>query len=471
MKATPLSQPVTASLLRWVLIIACAIGLLAVGGWWGWQKLQASETWKKFSLRHYLKKEAGRRSLEVPFDFNIQQTVSNRQAAITQFRTNLWLMETNLAQLALDLTGRRKESLTLREETRSLRVAVTALESDLAEKERRLTNRLTELRLAQTNVLTRETNVLDLSRQAATATEEAQRLTNAPNQKLARMAALKREELATRENGLKTSRMAQALAETNVFNLQTNLAALRTTAREKRLAWLEKQKAEAACQTRLAEQQKELTRLRAEYEARRIRELPAKVRELNLKEQEAASQTLFFLREVRKKIAEAPTYGAIYLQIGQVLWVADRLLEQPDPAKQRAGLALAAEACRHANDSAENSWVASLIAEIYLLPNLSRADPPDKPHLNAEQYLLTTSQTFQRAEATNQLIRNYQLQVEYATDPRRADSARYSLSFVYEQQKAFSDAIHQLKLISDTNLLRYSTQRLVVLEQRRKTGR
>lgn len=153
----------------------------------------------------------------------------------------------------------------------------------------------------------------------------------------------------------------------------------------------------------------------ASREQRRVveEELTALRAQINAAEQELADQENTLIRRVRREVAEAGTYQAIYALIGEQLTAADKLLVSPDRSRRQIGFNFAREACHHALEHAQNSWLAARIAETYLWPHLELADYKPDSKERALDVLALCHAAFMLNEETNHLVRNAALQVAF----------------------------------------------------------
>ncbi len=477
--------------------IVAGIGLaaaLALGGWLGYGWLHSgpqSPGQVKRSIHKFLKKQTGKSDFATAFDFNLKDTVARRQTNVLLTRQQCALLQTNLAALQQTISGLRKEAAGLQEEERKLRRQVMELEAGWSEKQKRLAARQQELSNAQTNVLGKETNLaalkLELAPLQATVTNlikdlaALQGATDAPTNTADRLAALKakqqelkaaQRDLAARQQAVATRQAGVDSQRANLTAMQTNVAALQSAVAEadkdlggKRAAWSAKQTERTDKETALAAKQAELKAQQDQLAAKQ-KELLALQREVAAREQELASRPAHLSRELRRQVNEAASYADIYLVVGQNLWIADRLLAGNDAAQQRLAVTLAGIAVEAANDAAQNPWLGARICEAYLWPNLERADPPDKPRQLLEQLLQTCNATYQRADESNNVIKNYQLMLRYVTNEPRADAARYSLAHMLELTGQWEQARRHYREIQHSNFLPAAEQGLSRVERK-----
>ena len=279
----------------------------------------------------------------------------------------------------------------------------------------------------------------------------------------------KQTELAARQSSLRTLQAACATAQTNVGLTQSNLVASEANLGAKRQTRGIRQKELAEKKAGLEARQKELAALQANVagQQKQAQELQ---KTIAAKEQELADQQGYFVREIRKQVAEAGSYEIIYKAIGQELWVAEKLLDSGDTNKQRAALSLAADSSQHALTAAENAWLAARICEGYLWPNLPFADPPAKAHQNADQLLQVCAGVFQRAEEYPQLIQNYHLMLDYVTNEPRADSLRFTLAYTLEVISNFDEALQWYRQVKTTNYSKLADERMLITQDKRRVA-
>ena len=156
-------------------------------------------------------------------------------------------------------------------------------------------------------------------------------------------------------------------------------------------------------------------------------------------------------RLFRQQINEAPDYKTIYRVIGQGLALADQFLAAKNPAEVETALALTADACRAAHDSAVNDWLAARIAEGYLWPGLEFAGSKDARRVSPDFLLNIADDAFRDAGETNNLVRNYRLVIAHASKPGKADNIRFRLVRLLEEQSDFASALAVLRELKDTN--------------------
>jgi hypothetical protein len=173
-----------------------------------------------------------------------------------------------------------------------------------------------------------------------------------------------------------------------------------------------------------------------------------------------------FTRQIEQRLATAGSYEAMYLGVGQELFVARRLLESANPSHRRAGVSIASTAARHALDHAVNGAVAARIAEGYLLPNLDLAtDTSPRSPFNHQTYLRQCADLFRRNNEFQNVARTYALYLEHAKDPMRADWARSQMAMAYEEAAEPEKAIAALRQIRDTNTYSRLLRRIPRLQE------
>src|SRR5205085_620868 len=168
---------------------------------------------------------------------------------------------------------------------------------------------------------------------------------------------------------------------------------------------------------------------------------------------------------IRNAVKQAGSYEAIYVEIGKLLWTADRLLTSPNPVEQRQGAIFSEDAAQYAVQYAENFWLAARICEAYLWPNLERFDLPGKPPVSIDPVLQTCGDAFNRAGEKNNVVKNYRLMLQYARTPRAADRVRFNLANELEQDGQPTDALALYRGIQDSNYTASAERRIANLEQ------
>lgn len=172
-------------------------------------------------------------------------------------------------------------------------------------------------------------------------------------------------------------------------------------------------------------------------------------------------------RETRDKLSQAPTYAAIYLGIGQELWVADRLLGSANPEHRRQALTLVREAIRNSVSFAENGGLASLICRAYVLPAI---DLPENA-ADLDRFITDASDLFRQIDDLPGLAQITRLQIARAKTPQRADAARAQLAQAYERAGEYVEAVRWYKQIKLTNDYSWALRRLPRVEQQAKQQR
>ncbi len=248
-------------------------------------------------------------------------------------------------------------------------------------------------------------------------------------------------------------------AETNLVKARDEIASMRTN-----IAHLNAEVGTLKGDV-LATKQAELNGLREKY-TELENAFPGVRREFNQKQQALANQHATFAREMKTNILNAGSYEAIYTWIGRTLWTADRLLASNDFGDQRSGAMLAEDAATYSIHNAENHWLAARICEGWVWPCLEKYDAPGKPKVALNQVLQTCADAFNRSGETNNLVRNFELRLKYAPNPRAADSVRYYMANTLEQSGNTKSALETYRAIQDTNLTRYAQNRIAALERR-----
>jgi len=220
----------------------------------------------------------------------------------------------------------------------------------------------------------------------------------------------------------------------------------------------EKQAALASKQKDIAEAQKKLDVLRS-----RIAEIRKTL--LDKSDQLAAQQT-DFTAIYKAKFEKATTYSQMYNLLGQMLYVAKKLLEEPDSQRKRMGMWACSQAANFALNYIENQWLAARICEAYLLPNLHLAnDPAPKTPLNPANLLLQCGTIFQAAGERDNYFLAMEMSIKKATSPSTKDYACYYLGREYEQAGRYDDALRIFRSMNNTNNYSYVVRRLPALER------
>jgi hypothetical protein len=430
-----LNEPVTVRKAAIALGIVAVLASLWFGGRAAWRVYQAapkSSAAVKDQVRSYLKKQSHVKNFASSYDFKLRATVIDLQTNALKLREEVNLLRTNLMNAQKEFVVLNRDTMDTVERQRATKRAASMLGESLSERERRLAAKELDLSVARSNLSRAETN---------TAAGEAR---------------------------LSSLRANAALAETNVFLVKTNVAGLRAdlTTKEEILPKISEEA--AAKQTALTNKQTEIKTLKEKVTARET-VLAELRRELNGKEQALQYQHQNFAREARTNIMAAPTYEFIYAWLGRLLWTSDQLLASKEFADRRAGAMLAEDAAAYSMQNAENYWLAARISEGWLWPNLDQYDAPGKPKVGAPQVLQTCVSAFRRAGETNNVIKSYQLELQYANSPRALDRVRYNLGNAFEDKGDFANALKVYREIQDTNFLRYAEQRIASIE--RRTGK
>lgn len=395
----------------------------------------------KRSIYSFLKKHSGQVDFTAPYDLNLASKVERMRADLAALRARGQAAQTNAVETRQQARDLAKTVQTLAAQEQSLRSGLPSASNELAALRRRLAQKTTDCALAQSNVLRAQTN------SAA----------------------------ASREKTLAALGAALAAQQTTLAALQSNVTAAESALETRRAEWAARQQELAARKAEADAQQKTVADLQTEGTARQ-KEAAELQRTLAAKEQELASQSRLFAADVRRRVADAISYETIYRVIGQELWVADRLLDSSEPAKQQAALNLAAEASQIAMTDAQSGWLAGRICEAYIWPNLDRADAPGQPRANADRLLQHCGMIFQRGEEYPMVIRNFELALDVVTNEVRADALRYYLGLTLEQTSNYTDALKWYREISTTNFLAQAAARIPATEARvraaapKKTG-
>lgn len=175
--------------------------------------------------------------------------------------------------------------------------------------------------------------------------------------------------------------------------------------------------------------------------------------------------------DFRDEMNQAASYHAIYLLIGQQMWVADRLLDSANPDHQRVGITLALSASRQALDHAVDGWLAARICEGYIWPHLDVAtDPNRRSPLNLDNLLNECADIFRQNEELPTIIRNYKLLLARADTPQREDAARAQIAMAAERAGEFKEALSYLRQIRLTNDFSWALRRIPRIEQQLKAA-
>jgi hypothetical protein len=173
-----------------------------------------------------------------------------------------------------------------------------------------------------------------------------------------------------------------------------------------------------------------------------------------------------FARSIEQKIESAASYEAMYLAIGQELFVAKGLLKSHNPAHQKMAMTIAFTAARHALNHAVNGNVAARICEGYLLPNLDLAtDTNPRSPFHQENFLNQCADLFRRNNEFDNVVRTYEMYLAGAKNPARADWARSQVATAYEDGGDPKMAIATIRQIRDTNAYSRLIRRIPRLEQ------
>ena len=173
-----------------------------------------------------------------------------------------------------------------------------------------------------------------------------------------------------------------------------------------------------------------------------------------------------FARSIEQKLDNAASYEAMYLAIGQELFVAKGLLKSENPAHRKMAMTIAFTAARHALNHAVNGNVAARICEGYLLPNLDFAtDTNPRSPFHQENFLNQCADLFRRNNEFNNVVRIYEMYLARAKNPARADWARSQIATAYEDGGDPKMAIAAIRQIQDTNAYSRFIRRIPRLEQ------
>ncbi len=172
-------------------------------------------------------------------------------------------------------------------------------------------------------------------------------------------------------------------------------------------------------------------------------------------------------QQFRKLQAGATTYGEIYGLIGEQLTIADQMLTSTNPAMQRLALGQACDACGYALHDAVQGWLASRIAEAYLLPNLKLLETDNRSPINLDRTFRTVEDAFEGGDETNNLVRAYQTLIASSPDSRHLEQARFRLSRLLEQEGRDQEALQYLRQSGQTNNA-WIQRRIAALELRVK---
>ncbi|MBN2508290.1 MAG: hypothetical protein JXQ71_16545 [Verrucomicrobia bacterium] len=459
------------------------------------------------AIRKYLNQHVHQADFRADYDLDLKQKVNLHHTNAARLRLEAATLQTNLNLARTDFARRRRQLDSTQAETRTLTAQVREAEAQLKERDRRVAGREAELRQAETAVALCESNRTVIrqtirerqaalppmtnaitSLQAALASSQTNR--NAPHpgpgaaptrnelsdarKQLAeqqrqhadtlrvlqsKTSELKRQEArcAAAHTAATTSRERLAAAKADRDTAAANLA----SRREKLAA---NQSDLARRQADVKNRQELLNRLQTEQTSRAA-ELAETQKALYAGQRLLARQPQVYLQNARQRVAEAGSYEAIYRLIGQHLELAGQLLSGPDPDQQRFALHLMADATQIASEAALDDWLAARICQGYLWPNVDRKDPGGKPLHNPEDLLQVCVNRFQRADETNHVIHTQRLLLAHASNPQRADRARFALAVSLEQTGQRAEAIRLYRAVQDTNMLPWAERRLTILER------
>src|SRR5436190_9027427 len=184
------------------------------------------------------------------------------------------------------------------------------------------------------------------------------------------------------------------------------------------------------------------------------------------KQGELSEQEDAYIRSVREQMKEVRDYAALYRLVGQQLTTADRLLAEPEVARQRMGLRMAREACSHVNSGAVDVWLAARICEAYFWPHLDIVDTKPGSRERTLELLETSRRVFFETYETNNVLKNYQLLQTHAPDARAADTFRVQLADWLEEKGALKHAAEILNEIRDPQVLASAEERITRVRER-----
>jgi hypothetical protein len=243
-----------------------------------------------------------------------------------------------------------------------------------------------------------------------------------------------------------SKQVANAVSETNLPNVQSNVSTLQgrieslRKAPSRRPEWREKEQAITPIEEDLWEFQRLFTEEAAVSQ--------------NAGNAALAKARAQFTDESEKKLTSASSYDAMYKAIGQELFVAKGLLASGNPEHRKQGVLLALAASRHATAHAVNGAVAGRICEGYVLPNLDLAnDANRRSPFNEENLLRQCADIFERNYEFNNVVRTYQIFLDGvgAKNADRADWARSQIGQAHEQAGDAKQALQAYREIRNTN--------------------
>jgi hypothetical protein len=188
--------------------------------------------------------------------------------------------------------------------------------------------------------------------------------------------------------------------------------------------------------------------------------------EVARKQQELSQQEDTYIRSVREQMKGVRDYAALYRLVGQQLTTADRLLAEPEVARQRMGLRMAREACGHVNSGAVDVWLAARICEAYFWPHLDIVETTPGSHERTLELLETSRRVFFDTYETNNVLKNYQLLLAHAPDARAADTFRVQVADWLEERGALKQAAEILNEIRDAQVLASAEERITRVRER-----
>ena len=135
------------------------------------------------------------------------------------------------------------------------------------------------------------------------------------------------------------------------------------------------------------------------------------------------------------------------------LWLAERLLEQDDPAVRRSGLGLVRWAIICAAQYVEDGRLAAAVAEVYLVPRLDSADPESDTFLSRESLLQSAVLAFETGRnwermglACGEIVRGL------PRDRNQSDAWRTKLAVALKAQERDDEAVAVLEDVHDPDV-------------------
>ena len=428
-----LNQPVT---LRKVCALAGIVvglalvffGAKAIVHWWNARPKSVAQ--QQSAIRNYLKQQSHKSDFTSPFDFDLRRSTAAAQTNALRLKGEVALLNSNIVIRQEAARALNREASALTEKERVAKRNLAGVMEQFTDRTKRFENRRGELSLLKSNAMVLLTNATS-----------ARNVTS----------------LASLQEKIRVS-------ESNVTVMQSNVTALTAQKREAEQEFAAREKEASERRAALTAAQAEMKEANAKLNSRE-KDSAAARREANAKEQALSSQAGDFSRTVRNAVKQAVSYEAIYVEIGKLLWTADRLLASGDPAEQRQGAVLSEDAAQYAVQNAENFWLAARICEAYLWPNLERFDLPGKPPVSIDPVLQTCGDAFNRAGEKNNVLKNYRLMLQYARTPRAADRVRLNLANELEQNGQRADALALYREIQDSNYTMSAERRIANIER------